>query len=261
MKQTILTIKQSELLENLIVSYGYIVSSEQIYEKARGRWTQKQAKNIITKLTANGWLMRIKRGLYAISDLSNRGFLSLSPYVIANLLVENSYVSFEAALNYHGIFDQLINKVISITTVEFRKTTELNSTEYGFVKVQNRWFFGWEMLTIDNREVRMATAEKALIDMIQFHKSKYSVDLLIEKLRDNKDKINLGRLQEHLSKMSATTIKTFGFVFDLLELDASSLQKLLKNKQGTDWMFAADKKFNAKWRLYYDEYFDKYQHS
>lgn len=261
MKQTILTTKQSELLESLIAAYGHIVTSEQIYEKASGSWTQKQAKNVITKLTTNGWLIRLKRGLYAISDLSNRGFLSLSPYVVANLLVENSYVSFESALNYHGLFDQLTNKVISITTVDFRSTITLNSTEYSYVKVQDKWYFGWEVVNIDNKEVRIATAEKALIDMIQFHKSKYSVDLLIEKLRDNRDNLKFYRLQEYLGKMSATTIKTFGFVFDLLDIDSSALQKLLKNKQGTDWMLADDKKFNAKWRLYYDEYFDKYQKS
>ena len=261
MKQTILTNKQSELLESLIGAYGHIVTSEQIYEKASGSWTQKQAKNVITKLATNGWLIRLKRGLYAISDLSNRGFLSLSPYVVANLLVENSYVSFESALNYHGLFDQLTNKVISITTVDFRSTIILNSTEYSYVKVQDKWFFGWELVNIDNKEVRIATAEKALIDMIQFHKSKYSVDLLIEKLRDNKDNLKFDRLQEYLGKMSATTIKTFGFVFDLLDIDSIELQKLLKNKQGTDWMLADDKKFNAKWRLYYDEYFDKYQKS
>ena len=260
MKQTILTNNQSYLLENLIAAHGYIVSSEQIYDKASASWDLKQAKNVVTKLTKDGWLIRIKRGLYAISDLSNRGFLTVSPYVVANLLTTESYVSFESALNFHGIFDQLTHKVISISRKQY-KTVPLHSMEYSFVKVQEKWFFGWEMVTIDNKEIRIATAEKALIDMVQFHKSKYSVDLLIEKLQDNKDSLNLDRLQEYLEKMSATTIKTFGFVFDLLSIDSVKLQEMLKNKQGTDWMLADDKKFNAKWRLYYDEYFDKYQKS
>lgn len=257
MKQTILTTKQSELLENLIAAYGQVVTSEQIYDKASVSWDQRQAKNVMTKLTKDGWLIRLKRGLYAISDLSNRGFLSLSPYIVANLLAADSYVSFESALNYHGIFDQLTSKIISISKKQY-KTVELNSVEYSFVKVQDKWFFGWEEATVDNKSVRIATAEKALIDTIQFHKSKYSVDLVIEKLRDDRNSLNLDRLQEYLSKMSATTIKIFGFVFDLVDINSSELQKLLKNKQGTDWMLAGDKTFNAKWRLYYDEYFDKY---
>lgn len=263
MKQTILSTKQSELLENLIAAYGHIVTSDQIYEKAKVSWDQKQVvKNITTKLTANGWLIRLKRGLYAISDLSNRGFLSLSPFVIANLLTENSYVSFESALNYHGMLDQLTGKIISITTVNFKnKTVELNSMEYSFVRVQERWFFGWEKATIDNQSVRIATAEKALIDMIQFHKSKYSVDLVIEKLLLNRNSLNIERFQGYLEKMSTTTIKIFGFIFDLVNVDSSNIYSLLKNKRNTDLMFTGDKTFNAKWRLYYDEYFDKYQKS
>lgn len=262
MKQTILTTKQSELLENLITAHGQIVTTEQIYQKLQVSTDQKQAKKIIARLVCNGWLIRIQRGLYAISDLSNRGFLSLSPYVVANLLFQNSYVSFESALNYQGIFDQLTNKIISVTTTKYKnKTIDLNSIEYSSVTVQERWFFGWKEVIVDGKSVRIATAEKALIDMVQFHKSKYSVDLVIEKLRDNRGNLSLDRLQEYLGEMSTTTVKTFGFVFDLLGIDSSQLQKILKNKQGTDWMLADDKKFNAKWRLYYDEYFDKYQKS
>jgi len=258
MKQTILSTKQSELLESLIVAHGRIVTSSQIYDKAKDVWSQQQTKKVIGKLAENGWLIRIKRGLYAVSDLSNRGFLSLSPHVVANLLVKDSYVSFESALSYRGLFDQLTNKVISVSKSRY-KAIPINAIEYDFVKVQEKWFFGWEDVVIENQKGRIATAEKALIDTIQFHKSKYSVDLVIEKLHSNLDSLDIDRLHEYLAKMSTTTVKVFGFIFDLLGMDSSHIHSLLKNKRSTDWMFADDKKFSAKWRLYYDEYFDKYQ--
>src|SRR3989338_7943573 len=165
MKQTILSAKQSELLENLIVAYGHIVTSEHIYNKAKLLWNETQVKNVVTKLTTDGWLIRLKRGIYAISDLSNRGFLSLSPYVVANLLVTKSYVSFESALSYYGMFDQLTDKVISISQTRY-KTGQLNATEYSFVNIQEKWFFAWQEVLIDTKKVRIATVEKALIDMI-----------------------------------------------------------------------------------------------
>lgn len=92
MKQTVLTTKQSELLENLIAGHGQIVTIDQIYKETKANWDLQQTKNLVVKLVRNGWLIRIKKGLYSISDLSNRGFLSLSPYVVANLLVKESYV-------------------------------------------------------------------------------------------------------------------------------------------------------------------------
>ena len=258
MKQTILTTKQSELLEKLIVKYGQIVASEQVYKEAEGVWDQQQAKKLVTKLVGNGWLIRIKRGLYAISDFSNRGFLSLSPYIVANLLVKDSYVSFESALSYYGMFDQLTNKVISIAKNRY-KAVQLENTEYSFVNVKDQFFFGWQEVTIEGKAVRIATAEKALIDIIHFHKSKYSVDVVIEKLQEHRESLDINKLCEYISRMSTTTIKIFGLILDLLHIDSQILYKSVIIKNSTHWMLVGDKTFNAKWRLYYDEYFDKYQ--
>ena len=134
----------------------------------------------------------------------------------------------------------------------------MQSVEYSFVKVMDKWFFGWQDVSIDNKTVRMATAEKALVDMIQFHKNKYTVDLVVEKLSLYKGSLDLQKMTEYLGKMSLTTIKIFGFLFDLLGIDSGNLYSQVKLK-GTHWMLSHDTKFNARWRLYYDEYFDKYQ--
>ena len=156
------------------------------------------------------------------------------------------------------MLDQLTDKTISVS-LKMYKTVKLGNTEYNFIKTKNKLFFGWQEIILDNKTARIATAEKALVDIINFHKSKYSVDLVIEKLQEYKNNLDIARLNEYLSKMSLTTIKIFGFIFDFLGMNSSQLHKLTKVKRGTHWMFAKDEKFNAKWRLYYDAYFDKYQ--
>jgi len=258
MKQTILSVKQSELLENLIVKHGQIVTSGQILSQAESFWDYKQAKNLVTKLVKNGWLIRIKRGLYAISDLSTRGFLTLSPYVVANLLVSDSYVSFESALQQYGMFDQLTDKTISVS-LKMYKSVKLNSTEYSFVKTKPEYYFGWQEVNVDNKSARVATPEKALIDMVNFHKSQYAIDLVIEKLQEYKNDLDMARLNDYLSRFSLTTVKIFGLIFDLIGINSDKLYELAKTKHGTHWMLPGDRKFNAKWRLYYRTYFDKYQ--
>lgn len=257
MKQTILTAKQSDFLENLITRYGQIVTADQIYKGAEGYWDYKQTKNLATLLVKNGWLIRIKRGLYAISDLSSRGFLSLSPYVAANLLNHESYVSFESALQHYGMFDQLVGKTISISLIQY-KSVKLAGMEYSFVKTKSGYYFGWQNVPIDSQAARIATPEKALIDIVNFHKSQYSIDLVIEKLLDHKSDLDFTRMIDYLTKFPITTIKTFGLIFDLLGLESEELYRKVK-RVGTNWMLSEDTKFNSKWRLYYNPYFDKYK--
>jgi len=257
MKQTILSARQDELLENLIAKYGQIVTTSQIFIEAASFWDNRQAKNHITRLVTNGWLIRIKRGVYVISDLSSRGFLSLSPSVIANLLVPDSYVSFESALQHYGMFDQLTAKTVSITLTMY-KAIKLSGTEYNFVKTKPEYYFGWQDIQIGSQTVHVATPEKALVDLINFHKSQYSIDLVIEKLLDYKTTLHLTQLTDTLSKFPNTTTRIFGLIFDLLGIDSEKLYGLVK-PSGTHWMLPGDSKFNAKWRLYYQPYFDKYQ--
>ncbi len=258
MKNTILSAKQGELLEKLIAKYGQVVTADQIHAEVKDTWGYQQTKNRISQLVKHGWLIRIKRGLYAISDLSSRGFLSVSPYVIAHLLVQESYVSFEAALAYHGMFDQFTDQFISVSLTQF-KTVQLNSIQYRFIKTKKELYFGWQETMIDNVTAHIATAEKALVDMVHFRKSKYAVDLVIEKLQDYQDSLDVDRLYEYLSRASLLTVKVFGLVFDLLRRNSDRLYNQVKGNLSTHRMSSGNQTFNAKWRLYYDEYFDKYQ--
>ncbi|MHA1268032.1 MAG: type IV toxin-antitoxin system AbiEi family antitoxin domain-containing protein, partial [Candidatus Helarchaeota archaeon] len=81
MKKSALAVKDGELLEMLIAKYGKVATAKQIEAEAKGTWDYQQTHNRIHQLVKNGWLIRIKRGLYAINDLSSRGFLSITPYV------------------------------------------------------------------------------------------------------------------------------------------------------------------------------------
>ena len=73
-------------------------------------------------------------------------------------------------------------------------------------------------------------------------------------------------LQEHYGLRTLFNIewlpvraRIFGLIFDLIGINSDKLYALVKAKHGTHWMLAGDNKFNGKWRLYYQAYFDKYQ--
>src|SRR6188508_3746871 len=108
MTNTVLNTNQHAFLEEIIVRYGSVVTYEQLV--AHIRYQDEAAKRrFVSQLTRTGWLVRIKKGLYQVAaDLGSLGTLTLPNYVVAQLLHPGSYVSFESALQFHGLHDQLM---------------------------------------------------------------------------------------------------------------------------------------------------------
>src|SRR4030066_1848742 len=179
MKRISLTTAELDTLETALMQYGNVVTFDQLssfFDEDR-----QYTRTRINKLVKQGWLKRIKKGVFVISDLSSRGSLSISHKAIVNLLVQEAYISFETALQHHGLYDQLLTSINSISLKQYKSTT-IERVTYNFIKTQQRYFYGWGTFDIDGQSAQIAHVEKALIDLIQFHRSRYSTDLVLEKL-------------------------------------------------------------------------------
>lgn len=252
MKRTILSEKELYLLEGLISDHGYIVTSGQIETKLG--ISRQASRNLIGKLVRNGWLVRIKKGSFAIANLESHSFSNISPLAIAQVLVPGSYVSFEYALNYHGHFDQFPAKITSVTTAN-TKHFSFQGTEYLFVKAKPEMMEGFKEVEIEGQSGRVAELEKALLDFLHFRRDSYTVDLLIEKLKETKDEIDIQKSVD-LSRVYPITLRRrLGFLFDLAGIDSGKLHQELKGTPGFAKLTRKSNLFNAKWRLYYEDRF------
>lgn len=250
-KKTILSENESNIIESLLARYGSIVTFEQVYLELEKKISRPATRNFINKLVKNGWLVRIKKGVYAISSIDSRGFLALPIYKIAQILVDNSYVSFEAALQHHGMFDQQLAIIISVS-IKSRQAPTLQGITYKFIKTKSELFYGWEGKRVENYLVKIATPEKALLDMLSFQRSAYSVDLVLEKLKEHKHDFDYERFNKFLKKQSLTVKRITGFLFDLAGIDSSHLYNTVRHKKTSSFITAKSKKFNARWRLYFE---------
>ena len=106
---------------------------------------------------------------------------------------------------------------------------------------------------------QIASAQKALVDMVHFRNSNYMADLVVEKLINFQEDLINKQLLEYIMLASQKTIKIFGLLLDLLGSDSSRLHSRVENKKSTHWITPDDKNFNAKWRLYFDDNFEKYR--
>lgn len=256
MKRISLTNTDVEILEQAIINFGSVVTFQQLtslFEEP-----VEYARIRISKLVNQGWLTRIKKGVYVISEFSSRGSLSISHLAVVNHLEEDSYISFENALQFHGLFDQYLGSIRSITLVQKAFWT-INGITYHFIKTKSDYFYGWEIHEIDHQQLKIATIEKALIDLIQFHRTRYSADLVLEKLVEYKREFDFEKLIAFLRKANLTTQRIFGFLLDLAGINSLPLLNSMQNSQSISYLTNSENNtYNHKWKLYYDEYFNRY---
>jgi predicted transcriptional regulator of viral defense system len=250
MKRTVLTQAQLALLEELMVRYGTIVTTGQVADLMPGE-SAASKQQFISRLAATGWLVRVKKGIYQIADVSSLGMITLSRYVVARILAPDSYVSFEAALQFHGLHDQLMQSTVSVALKQ-HKPVSLQGFTYHYVTTRAKYFYGDETHTLGNQSARIATAEKALIDMIQLRRSGIASDLVMEKLAQSADSLDLERLGAYLGQANVTTQRIFGLYLDAVGADTAALHEAAASSKSVSRLTGDSKRYSAKWRLYYD---------
>lgn len=252
MKSTILSEKDSQLIKKAILKYGRILDINDLMTVFQEEYSKASAHNRINLLSRAGWFRRLKQGLYFIIDsLTARSEVDVSLLSIANALMMDSYVSLSYALNYYQLFDQYSTTVTSVTTKENKKYL-FDNYIFRYSRVKQDMYFGFTEKIIDGKKVRLAEAEKALIDYLYLDKSFESASLVFEKLRDHAQDLDLKKLQGYASSSGLSTARKIGFMLDQLSIDSAPLYRIVQKNRGVSRFAAGSKSFSAKWRLYYD---------
>jgi predicted transcriptional regulator of viral defense system len=253
MKNTILSENDAKLIEKAIIQYGRILLFSDLKGIFTEQYTKESAKNRITQLAKSGWFRRIKRGLYLIVDsLSARSQNDSSLYIIANALESVSYVSLSHALNYYQMFDQYDRIITSITT-KYSKKYDFDNHTYNFSKIKKNLYFGFVEKRENGKIVRIAEAEKALLDYLYLESSFAVASLVFEKIKEHHMELDLNKLQTYSEKFGLTMVRKVGFMLDTLNLNSDLCYKALGKNLGNSRLGSETKVFNAKWRLYYDD--------
>lgn len=220
--KSLLTQAQAHIIDEVSLRYGEIITFDQVLTVFGQEYSRTYLKRIVSQLVKNGWLVRLKKGEYFVTDLSNLGTTSLSVYFLANYYVQDSYVSFGQALQYHGMYDQLLATVGSVSLKQY-KNVSLGGITYRYIKTQDKHFYGYQEVRVDGRIVRVATAEKALVDMLQFHRTAGAVDMVTEKVMTYQDSLDFDLLARYLARSTQVVRRIFGDILDRAGLDDKSL--------------------------------------
>lgn len=185
--------KFEELLE--------IVREEPVFESGlllAGEVDVADVRKQLSRWTTAGNLYQLRRGLYALAPPYQS--VTPHPFLVANRLLQPSYVSLQAALAHYGLIPEFVAVTTSVTT---RRPGEWETPlgRYTFRHVKQSRFFGYERLAVaEGQNAFVATAEKALLDLIYLEPGADDPAYLAELRLQNLEQLDLVRLQAQVAR-------------------------------------------------------------
>ena len=115
-------------------------------------------------LEKNGYIIRLKRGLYVVNPEHSGKILSSE--LIANHLYAPSYISMSTALRYYGLIPEAVYVHQSMTVKHSRSfQTPIGSYDYKYIS-RGAFSIGVRSIHKGDYAFLMASPEKALCDLI-----------------------------------------------------------------------------------------------
>jgi predicted transcriptional regulator of viral defense system len=253
MKSTILSEKDHKLIEQTILKYGRIVQIADLMNIFSKEYSTASAHNRIHFLAKAGWFKRLKQGLYLVIDsLTARAQTDISLLQIANVFVQESYVSLAHALNYYQLFDQHSTTIVSVSATPSKRYF-FDQPTFMYAKVKAAVYFGFTAQSVAGQRLRVAEAEKALLDYLYLDTSFLSASVVFETVRDHQHDLDLQKLQDYAQRFGITMTRKVGWLFDQVQLDSTTLYRSLRQNRSVAHFTPQANVFNAKWRIYYDD--------
>jgi len=188
-------------------------------------------------LAKSGWLVRLHKGLYALSS-SVPGVTDAHEFEVAMALVEPAAISHWSALHYHDLTEQVPRKVFVLTTTDtavprFRGAKakkqggyRIADTLYQFVQVKPQRYFGTQKVWIHEARVTITDLERTLLDGLCMPKHFGDFAEVLHAFQIKGPDIDLKRIIEYALKLDAATAKRLGWVLEHQGVEPGRLQLL-----------------------------------
>lgn len=156
--------------------------------------SKRTLEDLVKRLIKENILTQLEKGKYLVSNKQP------SSFEIAQFLYSPSYISFETALNYHGILSQFPTEITSATTKK-RTSKIVEDKVYSYAKISPKLFTGY----FKEDTYLIASPEKALFD--QFYM--VSKSLKTQEYLDEMDYsiINIHKFNTYLSLVADNSKK------------------------------------------------------
>ena len=191
-------------------------------------------------LAQDGWIIRLKRGLYLISS-SFPGIAPVHEFEIAMFLAHPAAISHWSALNFHGMTEQIPQKVYVTTSGNISVERKINSQNdnlkgssrkinniiYIFIKVKQERFFGIKKYWVGEKKIVITDPERTLIDGLVSPKYFGGWAEIYTAFELYIPKINLETIINYALRLDTAVAKRLGWILEKNGVDEKRLHKLI----------------------------------
>lgn len=188
-------------------------------------------------LSRDGWIVRLRRGLYALSS-SVPGVSPVHEFEVAMALVRPAAISHWSALHHHGLTEQAPRRVFVLTTTEANAPRRMTlgssangvgaaGTEYHFVQVQPERYFGVAKVWIGEARVFVTDPERTLLDGLARPRLCGDFAEVLHGFEVGAADLDLERIVDYALRLDTATIKRLGWALEHAGVEPSALERLL----------------------------------
>ena len=179
----------------------------------------------LTRWKNAGRIMQLRRGLYFIAAPYQRR--RPHPFLVANRLLQPSYVSLQSALAYAGMIPEYVPVTTSLTTGRTsRWNTPIGAFHFHHTKPER--FYGYRLRELGgNQAALLALPEKALLDLIHLQPQGDDPDYLDELRLQNLEQLDLNLLGQFAAREAGPKLqRAVTYIAELAQREANDYEIL-----------------------------------
>lgn len=201
---------------------------------------------MLTRLTDAGWIVRLRRGLYAGTGRMPGG-VDVHPFAIATAVVQPSAISLWSALAHHGMTTQ-VPQFVSATTPKRVSTPSMRKGAQGtktrsrsgrhrwtvgdvdieFLQIRRDRFFGFDEVWIDRLfRVPIMDRERTIIDLVAYPRLFGGLDTALATIDEQVASLDIDRLADYAIRYDSKIVAArIGWCLEQVGAVGTSLDRL-----------------------------------
>ena len=185
---------------------------------------------LLHSLVKLGWLIRVRRGLYALSPTVFQG-APLHELELAMVLARPAAISHWSALSVHGLTEQVPQEVVVLTTDQANPTRSrsgdllsLCGFRFRFCRVKPEFFFGVETHWRGDVAIEVTDPERTLLDGLLRPQLCGDFGVVLEAFERHRGRLRKDRIIDYARRLGVTCVKRLGWMLEQIGSPAPELE-------------------------------------